>query len=243
MLTRERLRSFLHSCFHSSDDVFLESMTSRTKANADHMWRMPNDVAHPGRMDRAMLNFIINILIGSGDTPLTFAAANKRYSLHCLLLRKYMQMGDHHTAILLYQAMESPIIKRVKFFTPSSRSRVFKDCRERYGTLTDSFRIHLDDIVNDRLDYNEVASLLVCLIHKKKLSEYRKLVRKTSSVENVLLQRFECFEGWTEYEDWMDFYIDEPLQEIAERTKESLQGTINQQLFSIANKIQRRKSI
>ena len=103
MLTRERLRSFLHSCFHSSDDVFLESMTSRTKANANQMWRMPNDVAHPGRMDRAMLNFIINILIGSGDTALTFAAANKRYSLYCLLLRKYMQMGDHHTAILLYK--------------------------------------------------------------------------------------------------------------------------------------------
>ena len=114
---------------------------------------------------------------------------------------------------------------------------------ERYGTLTDSFRTHLDDIVNDRLDYNEVASLLVCLIHKRNCQSIEKLVRKTSSVENVLLQRFECFEGWTEYEDWMDFYIDEPLQEIAERTKESLQGSINQQLFSIANKIQRRKSI
>lgn len=242
VLSRERLQSFLHKCFSSEDDVFLDRMMGKSKDNARHMWRMPNDVAHPRRMDRAMFNFMATILVGE-DGPVTFAQANKRYSLHCLLLKKYIQSGDHHTALLLTQALESPIMKRVQFQISKSRMNSLKISRERYGSVSNSFRYHLDDVVNDRLDYNEVASLLVCLIHKKRLSEYKKLVKKSSNVENVLLRRFDCYEGLTSYEDWMDIYVDDPLQRIRERVEESLTGSTNQQLFAVANKIRRRKTI
>ena len=87
---------------------------------------------------------------------------------------------------------------------------LLKISRECYGSVSNSFRYHFDGVVNDRLDYNEVASLLVWLIHKKRLSEYKKLVKKSSNVENVLLRRFDCYEGLTSYEDWMDIYVDDP---------------------------------
>lgn len=242
VLSRERLQAFLHRCFSSEDDVFLDRMMSKSKDNANHMWRMPNDVAHPRRMDRAMFNFMVNILVGE-DGPLTFAQANKRYSLHCLLLKKYMQSGDHHTALLLKQSLESPIMNRVQFKVSKSRLRSLKDSDERYGSSSNSFRHHLDDVVNDRLDYNEVASLLVCLIHKKRLAEYKKLVKKSSNVENALLRRFECYEGLSSYCDWMDIYVDDPSQRLQERCDDILNGSMNQKLFKIANKIRRRKTI
>ena len=54
------------------------SYDGKSKENVNHMWRMPNDVAHPRRMDRAIL--IYGEYFGREDGPLTFAQANKRYS-------------------------------------------------------------------------------------------------------------------------------------------------------------------
>jgi len=241
-LSRARLQRFLYSCFHTEDDFLLDRMTSLSKENAQHMWRMPNDVAHPRRMNNAMYNFIVEILLGEKGT-LTFAEANKRYSQHCLLLKKYMQDGDHHTAMLLYQALTSPILSLVQFRLPKSRQKVLKDCKERYGTTNDAFSHHLDDVVNNRLDYNEIASLMVCLIHKKKLQQYRKIVKKTSNVENQLLKRFQCYEPAASYDQWMDIYIQQPQQHIQNKLKETLNGSTSAKLFTLAKRIRRRKTI
>jgi hypothetical protein len=223
------LQSILFDIFTTEYDINLLDTVKKLKNNCYKLYSnidYKNTKLTSTYINNAITNIVLSILTYNGEIA-NYQQSKNNYYYFLDIAKKAFNEKDDHTCIVIYSAVSTLCLNRLKIKLRKKDRQLFKQFGEKYGTFKNSFRTHLNKIMEsknqfncDNTDIHILPSIMILLIHLKKAKEYsssfKSLGQKCQQIDIKRLELIKILSGlknkYADYQktDLLDLYTDIP---------------------------------
>lgn len=248
LLRRRSLGDLVRTMFTSDYDIKLDESVANMRKSTYRIYSFMNKEHEdliPLSINNAIPNLILVLLTdGSKILPKLLIRSNINYYLN--LAKMAYDTNDHNTVILIRAALLHTAIERLNIKRSRKFNEYMKLFEEKYGSFQNSHKIHLNDMIKNINPSSYLPSVMILMIHIKKLMAYEKeyvrnrrsfgevplsittTLENLTNVKNTYLQTYEH-----SYDTLVNLYTEDPMEN---NVMQMLEGKgIDVKLFKLVN--------
>ena len=248
LLRRRSLGDLVRNMFTSDYDIKLDESVANMRKSTYRIYSFMNKEREeliPLSINNAIPNLILVLLTdGNKILPKMLIRSNINYYLN--LAKMAYDTNDHNTVILIQAALSHSLMERINIKRTRKYNDYMKLFEEKYGSFQNSHKVHLNDMVKNVNPSNYLPSVMILMIHIKKLMAYQKeymrnrrsfgevpkTITKTlenlTNVKNTYLQTYAH-----SYDTLVNLYTEDPMKN---NVMQMLEGkNIDVKLFKLVN--------
>lgn len=248
LLRRRSLGDLVRNMFTSDYDIKLDESVANMRKSTYRIYSFMNkehEELIPLSINNAIPNLILVLLTdGNKILPKMLIRSNINYYLN--LAKMAYDTNDHNTVILIRAALSHSIMTRLNIKQSRKYNDYMKLFEEKYGSFQNSHKIHLNDMVKNVNPSNYLPSVMILMIHIKKLMAYQKEYMRnrrsfgevpktiTNTLENLTNVKNTYLQTYAHsYDTLVNLYTEDPMKN---NVMQMLEGkNIDVKLFKLVN--------
>lgn len=157
------LKRILHNLFWTKyDDKLLEISNNCRESSYTLFSYLDSKVKHV--FNQGVRNIVKIILTPKVNSKNILCNIKQNYLFHLDLVYKSHQSGDYNTVILCLLALQHPYITRLHI-SSKKIERMFREMDDKYGTISNGFIHHFNDVIQNNYNELEIPSIFIYLLY------------------------------------------------------------------------------
>tara|TARA_Y100001970_G_scaffold289208_1_gene418811 strand:+ start:12012 stop:12827 length:816 start_codon:yes stop_codon:yes gene_type:complete len=248
LLRRRSLGDLVRNMFTSDYDIKLDESVANMRKSTYRIYSFMNkehEELIPLSINNAIPNLILVLLTdGNKILPKMLIRSNINYYLN--LAKMAYDTHDHNTVILIRAALLHSVMERINIKRTRKYNDYMKLFEEKYGSFQNSHKVHLNDMVKNVNPSNYLPSVMILMIHIKKLMAYQKEYMRnrrsfgeipssiTTTLENLTNVKNAYLQTYAHsYDTLVNLYTEDPMKN---NVMQMIEGTnIDVKLFKLVN--------
>ena len=248
LLRRRSLGDLVRNMFTSDYDIKLDESVANMRKSTYRIYSFMNKEREeliPLSINNAIPNLILVLLTdGNKILPKMLIRSNINYYLN--LAKMAYDTHDHNTVILIRAALLHSVMERINIKRTRKYNDYMKLFEEKYGSFQNSHKVHLNDMVKNVNPSNYLPSVMILMIHIKKLMAYQKEYMRnrrsfgeipssiTTTLENLTNVKNAYLQTYAHsYDTLVNLYTEDPMKN---NVMQMLEGkNIDVKLFKLVN--------
>jgi len=186
---RNFLRRLVHNLFWTRyDDKLLEISRNCRESSYTLLSYLESKLKTECTFNVGLRNIIKAILTPKIECRNKWLSVKQNYLFHLDLLSKSHETGDYNTVILCLLALQHPYITRLGILNKRI-SKKFIEIDEKYGTLSDGFLNHFNQVIQNDYQNSEIPSVFIYLMYCEDLQQCENIRFSRSEIGKEKRQR------------------------------------------------------
>jgi len=188
--SRSKIKEFLSCIFRSEYDDKLDEMVDSCRLASQQLFGYYTDPLKRRKIDKYSHNAVLNLVhaIICKDGKYATAFEMKRNYYYFLDVMEFaFRNDDHNTVFLIYNALENPALKQMRFKLRKKHINLIERMKDEYGTKEDRYIKHVR-MALDNTNYDLLPSMTVLRKHMEHCTKKEKVHSKIGlyGIHNVL---------------------------------------------------------